>query len=179
MKSELAYDQILEFFNNTEEWENDHIENKTLKAEDLTRIVNLVTDKLNSADGRVRYIASHLILTFKFNSAKDKLIQRILDSRTKNENGTMTYALGHLNCENNLVDVFKILATQSYESKCHAYNILCEQEFEFTKNDLLEMKAILKQVELYKEENQIYDMETLEMIKDTFEGFEKFLTKNG
>ncbi len=179
MENELTYIQIKEFFNDIQAWENDIIDSKILRKADLENIVNLIIDKLNSLDGQGRYIASHLILTFKIDSAKDRLIQRILDNDTMNNNGTMTYALGHLDCRNNLVDVFKILATQSYESKCHAYNILCEQQFEFTENDIQEMKTILKWVELNKEGNQIFDLETLEMIQEAYEGFELYLRRNG
>ena len=107
-----------------------------------------------------------MILTFKIEKAKQKLIERILNKETINSNGTMTYALYHLNCKSNLVDVFKILATQSYESKMHAYAILSEQEFEFSRDDLSEINAIWNTTK-----SQELEKETFEMIEDAYSGF--------
>jgi hypothetical protein len=44
--------------------------------------------------------------------------------------------------------------------------------------DIHEMNRILNSAQRNKEENQIFDNETLEMIKDGYKGFEKYLTKN-
>ena len=111
-----------------------------------------------------------MILTFKIEKAKEKLIERILNKETFNSNGTMTYALYHLNCKSNLVDVFKILATQSYESKLHAYDLLSEQEFEFNEKDLSEISSIWNEVK-----SQELEKETFEMIQDAYNGFISYL----
>jgi hypothetical protein len=153
------------------------LDSKTLSPHTLLKSIELIISKLNSKETSIRYIASHMIIKFKIEQAKQNLIHRIKDKETLNCNGTMSYALSHLNCQNNLIDIFEILATQSYESKCHAYNILSEQEFEFTKNDIHKMKQILKTVEQDKTKNQILDDETFEMIKDGFEGFEEYLSE--
>ena len=70
-----------------------------------------------------------MIIEFKIENAKSKLIERILNPETMNYNGSMTYALGHLKCEDELVNVFRILATQSYESKIHAYQNQTKNQF--------------------------------------------------
>jgi len=99
------------------------------------------------------------------------LIKRILDSDTMNSNGTMTYALGELDCKHDLVSIFRILTTQSYESKCHAYDILSEHEFEFTPDDLNMMTRIWNGIKLEPKETQNFDTESLKMMKDVYDGF--------
>jgi HEAT repeat protein len=175
MKNELTCKEIKVLFNKHLDWDNKMIASKSLESNTGQKSIELIIDKLNSNEPSIRYIASQMIIEFKIEKAKQKLIERIKAKETLNSNGSMTYALSQLDCQNNLVDIFEILATQSYESKMHAYNILSEQEFNFTKNDIFEMKQIMKYVEESKKENQIFDNETFEMIKDGFEGFNEYL----
>jgi len=158
MKNELTYNEIESLFNHHSDWDNDLILSKNLSSVDKIESTELIISKLNSDDTSIRYIASHMILIFKLESAKQKLIERILNIDTFNSNGTMTYALQHLDCKSNLVDVFKILTTQSYESKMHAYAILSEQEFEFSEEDLNQLTTIWNQVksEQTKSQNLIF-----------------------
>ena len=166
MKTEITYKDIEEFFNHPNEWNNDLVEGRNLSLADKTKSSDYIISKLDSNETAVRYIASHMIITFKIEKAKQKLIERILNKDTINSNGTMTYALYHLNCKSNLVDVFKILATQSYESKMHAYAILSEQEFEFSKDDLSEINTIWNTTK-----SQELEKETYEIIEDAYSGF--------
>ena len=171
MKTEVIYKDIEDFFNHPNDWNNDLVEDKKLSLSDKAKSIEYIITKLNSNDTAVRYIASHMILTFKIEEAKQKLIERILNKDTYNSNGTMTYALYHLNCKSNLVDVFKILATQSYESKMHAYSILSEQEFEFSEEDLNQISLIWKKVK----SNQELEKETFDMIEDAYKGFISYM----
>ena len=174
MKRQLSYEQIKNQFS-LKDWNIDQIATCSLNPLDNDKSVKYIIDKLNSSETSTRYIASMLIIQFEINDAVEMLIKRTLDEDTLNSNGTMTFALEDLDCRNNLVQVFKILATQSYESKCHAYNILSEQEFEFSKQDISEMKQILEDVIKNKTANQIFDNETLEMVLDGYEGFKQYL----
>ena len=177
MKNELTYEEIDKLFKNDLEWRNEFVDSKELDKSDIDKSVELIIRKLDSKDTSIRYIASHMILTFKIEEAKEKLIKRILDKETFNSNGTMTYALSHLNCQNYLVNVFKILATQSYESKIHAHSIMSEQIFEFTEDDLNKMKIIWNQFEKSIKRNKELDEETIEMVKDGYEGYISYLDK--
>ena len=177
MKKELTYEEIDKLFKNDLEWKNEFIDSKTLGKSDKDRSIELIIHKLDSKKTSIRYIASHMILTFKIERAKEKLIKRILDKETFNSNGTMTYALSHLNCQNYLVNVFEILATQSYESKIHAYSIMSEQTFEFTEDDLNKMKNIWNQFEKSTKRSKDLDEETIEMVKDGYEGYVSYLDK--
>lgn len=177
MKSELTYQEITELFDNYLEWQNEFIDSQSLDSNTKQKSIDLIINKLNSKNPTIRYIASHMIIEFNIEQAKQKLIDRIRDEDTLDYNGTMTYALSHLSCQNNLKEVFGILATQGYESKCHAYNILSEQTFEFSRNDLEDMRKLLEEVEQNKTKNQIYDDETFNMVKDGYEGFKDYLTE--
>lgn len=176
MRSELTYKQIKNQFMDSE-WNSESISDCKLSSADYTASVDLIIEQLNSDETPTRYIASSMVVEFQIQKAKNTLIKRILDAETMNSNGTMTFALGHLNCKDKLVDVFRILSTQSYESKCHAYNILSEQEFEFSKDDIEELTSIWTKVNHEKEKHHIFDSETLEMIKDAYEGFRNYLDK--
>jgi hypothetical protein len=178
MKNELTYHEIEELFRKQTEWENEMIDSKSILKKDKQKSIELIIGKLNSSDTSIRYIASHMILTFKLEEAKEKLIERILNKDTFNSNGTMTYALSHLNCKNNLVEVFEILATQSYESKIHAYSIMPEQIFEFTTDDLNRMTEIWNQFVYGKQDDMALDRETIEMVKDGYEGYISYLEKD-
>ena len=178
MKNELTYEEIDKLFKNDLEWKNEFIDSKTLEKLDKDKSIELIIHKLDSKETSIRYIASHMILTFKIEKSKEKLIKRILDKDTFNSNGTMTYALSHLNCQNYLVNVFEILATQSYESKMHAYNIMSEQTFEFTEDDLNKMKNIWNQFEESTKRNKDLDEETIELVKDGYEGYVSYLNKH-
>ena len=172
MEKKQTYNEVENFFNHHKDWVNDLVEASQLNSADKNRSIDLIISKLDSNDTSIRYIASHLILTFKIEKAKNKLIERILAKETFNSNGTMTYALYHLNCKSNLADVFRILATQSYESKMHAYAILSEQEFEFSKDDLSEIKSIWN-----KTKSQELEKETFEMIADAYNGFMAYINE--
>lgn len=174
MKRKLTYEQIVSQFN-ISDWNSQLISNCKLDPKDKEESVKYIIDKLNSRESGIRYIASLMIIQFKINEAAEMLIKRILDTDTLGSNGTMAYALKELDCKNNLVHIFRILATQSFESKCHAYNILSEQEFEFTKDDICEMKQIFEHAFQNKKTNQIFDDETLQMIANVYEGFKQYL----
>ena len=176
MKKGFLFEQIKEQFSNPD-WTTDDLTICYLDPTEKNKTTRFIVDQLKSHESWVRFIASKMIIKFHIEDAVEPLIGRILDSDTKNSNGTMAFALGHLNCKNQLVKIFEILATQSFESKCHAYNLLCEQEFLFSEYDIHEMYKILKLAEQNKEKNQIHDNETMEMVKDGYEGFAKHLIK--
>lgn len=175
MNSEITIEEIRSQFLDPN-WTTELIENRELEPKKAEDIRKYIVDQLNSDEDYVRYISSLMIIQFKIESAKSKLIERILDSNTLGNNGSMTYALLHLNCEDKLVDVFRILASQTWESKNHAYTILSEQIFEFSRSDLYNLDKIWNDVLANQTKNQIYDSETLEMIENAYLGFKTYQT---
>ena len=155
MERRLSYEHVKNQFNEND-WSDKLISNSSLDPNDKDRSVKYIIEQLNSRDTSTRYIASLMIIQYEINDAAEMLIKRILDADTLNSNGTVTFALEELDCKHHLVEVFEILATQSYESKCHAYNILSAQEFIFTKDDLIQMKRILEDAIQNRTANQIF-----------------------
>lgn len=173
-KKDITYKEIESQFS-IENWSFEHIEGKNISKIEKDKIQSFIANKLESSDVRKRYIASSMITEFELQAIKSKLIKRILDKETLNDNGSMTYALGHLNCEDDLVSIFKILATQSFESKNHAYNILCQQIFQFGKEDILKLEEIWNRFRMNPKEHFALDDETIAMVKDGYEGFKSYL----
>jgi len=158
-------------------WSVESIENTKLDLKENEVIQKYIVQQLSSSKAIIRDIASFMIIEFRIQRAKQKLIERILSPDTENYNGTMTYALSHLSCKNELVKVFRILTTQSFESKMNAYAILSEQEFEFTEDDLDQMKALWETFISRPEQYFAIDEGTVEMVRDVYEGF-VFYEKN-
>lgn len=152
-------------------WSSTLIDGALLAQEDEYLIKQFIINQLSCQEPQKRYIASSMIIEFQIQEAKYKLIERILCSETENYNGSMTYALSHLNCKNELVKVFRILTTQSFESKMHAYAILSEQEFEFTEGDLNQIQQLWQYFSSDPEKHNVIDAYTVEMVRNVYEGF--------
>ena len=120
-----------------------------------------------------RNIVALALRDLKENKAIEPLLKSIFKPENKNNNGTMVYALQELNCKDKLVDIFKILFFQGYESKLLAYNILDEQTFEFSKDDLNEIQRMWKEYN----RNTDKDEETIKIVKDAYDGYIEYLNE--
>jgi hypothetical protein len=113
--------------------------------ENIDYLVGLL-DQSNSG------VRNAVALTFRdneFNDALEPLLNSINRKENKGYNGTMVYALEKLNCGLKLKELFHILFdSNSYEVQNHILTILDEQIFEFTKADLLEIKANWEKVKV-------------------------------
>src|SRR3982074_320396 len=78
----------------------------------------------------------------KDNMALEPLLTAIFKKQNHNYNGTMVFALQALDCSKKLKEIFRILFFETYEAKISAYAILCDQTFDFTKQDLIEIQKM-------------------------------------
>ena len=139
-------------------------------------IVKFLIELLESNDARIRNAASLSIRETKDSRAIQPLLKSIFKPENRDYNGTMVYALQTLDCKNQLVELFKILFYESYESKMGAYTILDKQIFEFSREDLIEIKRMCKECNDKPEKvNGFDDEETILMMKDAYEGFMEYL----
>ena len=139
-------------------------------------IVKFLIELLESNDARIRNAASLSIRETKDSRAIQPLLKSIFKPENRDYNGTMVYALQTLDCKNQLVELFKILFYESYESKMGAYTILDKQIFEFSREDLIEIKRMWKECNDKPEKvNGFDDEETILMMKDAYEGFMEYL----
>ncbi|MFK8006397.1 MAG: hypothetical protein AB8H03_08505 [Saprospiraceae bacterium] len=110
----------------------------------------------------------------------DRAIEPLLNSifRNRNFNGTMVYALGSLNCEEHLVNIFRILFYEGYEAKLGAYSILSEQSFKFSQDELLNIQKMWKECIANPTKYEGFsNKEIIMMMEDAYIGFMEYLEK--
>jgi hypothetical protein len=90
----------------------------------------------------IRNRAALALEEIKDNRALDPLLRAIFKKENHNSNGTMVFALEALDCSKHLVQIFRILLFETYESKLSAYNILKDQEFIISDEDIFEITSM-------------------------------------
>ena len=135
-------------------------------------LISLIT--LDNSDIRNR--AALALEDIKDNRALEPLLTAIFKKENHNYNGTMVFALESLDCSQKLNEIFKILFFETYESKISAFAILCDQIFDFTDKDLLEINQMWEDCKLNPEKCPGYDDdETREMMHKAVDGFMSYL----
>jgi len=72
--------------------------------------------------------------------------------------------------------IFQIRFYETYESKISAYEILSDQIFDFTKDDLLEIQNMWEDCKQHPDKCPCNDdLETREMMQDAVDGFMSYL----
>jgi len=95
---------------------------------------------LSNEQHKLKNIAAFNLKEIGDSRAVDSLFNIALNEENIGKNGSMLYALSGLDCSRKFKELFQILFYHDYEAKAHAYNILSEQEFEFSKEDLIEIR---------------------------------------
>lgn len=114
-------------------------------------VFDFLISLISNTDPKIRNNAALAIEELKIEKALEPLLESIFKEENKNYNGTLVFALSSLDCSQNLKDIFRILFSYAYEAKMSAISILDEQSFEFTKQDLLEIKAMWENCKLNPE----------------------------
>lgn len=136
----------------------------------------LFIELLESTDPQVRNSVALGIYELRLQMALEPLLTAIFKLENHDYNGTLVYALEQLDCTHKLKEVFKILFYESYEAKISAYAILDKQIFEFSRTDLLEIKAMWDDLLANPEKCYAFNEGvTKEMIKNAVEGFMNYL----
>lgn len=131
---------------------------------------------LDSEDSMVRHMASLALSELADNRAIEPLLKSIFKPENCNSNGTMVYALLTHDCKDILVDLFKILFWYNFEPCNLAYIILNEQIFEFTRDDLFEIKRMWIECSKNPEKYPGFKSERMKlMIQDAYEGYIAYL----
>jgi len=107
-----------------------------------TRKVDSLISQLNNNDPSIRNNAALQLADLGANQVVNALLDAILKVDNFGNNGTLVYALQKLDCSQKLVEVFAILFYQDYEAKLMAHQLLDQQVFEFSKEDLLTIQAM-------------------------------------
>jgi hypothetical protein len=105
-------------------------------------ITDFLISLLENENSGIRDRASLALEEIGDNKALKPLLRAIFNKQNKIHSGTMVFALESLDCSKHLKDIYKILFYFAYECKMGAMSILETQIFDFTKQDLIEIKEM-------------------------------------
>ena len=142
-------------------------------------ITLFLIELLEQKESGIRNRAALALEELKDNRAVEPLIEAIKKPENHEYNGTMVFALESLNCSDKIVEIFRILFEETYESKVSANAILEEQEFEYDKDDYDKVAKFWEHCNANKEKYPGFDdLETYEMMKENYELFEQTVKRN-
>lgn len=104
---------------------------------DRSAALDYLITLLNSTDPELRNLSALGLRDLADNGALEPLFVAIMKPENVNSRGTLVYALETLNCSAKFSEMFDLLFYGNYEVKVGAATILEDQEFEFSKVDLL------------------------------------------
>lgn len=160
----------------SEEWEfikNSLVRSVEINLEDENEFL---ISLLRLDNSNIRNKAALVLKDRKEIKALEPLLTAIFKKENHNYNGTMVYALESLDCSKKLKEIFEILFYESYEAKISAYEILCNQTFEFTKQDIIEIQQMWEDCKLHPEKYPLNkSLEVMSMIQDAVDGFISYL----
>lgn len=137
-------------------------------------IIEFLISILDSENPIFRKRAAFTLRDIKDNRAVEPLFKAIFKKENFNYNGVLVYVLSDFDCQERLVDLFRILFYQDWECKQHAYHILSNNEFLFTKEDISLVINLWKDVLMNPDKCPCFD-DTFEMIQDCVDGYSGYL----
>jgi HEAT repeat protein len=150
--------------------------------------IDYLIELLDQENSLVRNEVAMTFMDNKFNQALEPLLNSISKAENINARGTMVYALQALDCSHKLKELFEILftATKNWEVQSGVLTVLEEQEFEFTRNDLIDIKDKWERLkENWNDLNGIekgvtkkaYEIDS-DIIQDFVDGYVSYLEKS-
>jgi HEAT repeat protein len=135
-------------------------------------VLEFLISLLEVDDPSIRNRAALALEDIKDNRALDPLLRAIFKKENHNSNGTMVFALQALDCSKYLIQIFRILLFETYESKLSAYHILRDQEFCVRSTEVFEITLMWRRCKLSPGICPGYDHdETREMMEDAVQRF--------
>ncbi len=156
----------------TDDWESGFDLIDLLKGDELSLFNETLLGNLKSTNPDVRNRSALFLKETKDPKSVNKLIDAILNPVDSTNCGTIAYSLDSHNCENHLIDIFKILFYCNFECKMEARVILSEQAFNFCESDLLDIKNIWDNLRA----DSNLDKTTFDMKDDIQEDVDSFLS---
>lgn len=129
---------------------------------------------LDNSRNLTRNVAALRLKELGDNRAIEPLLRAALKTENIHFNGTLVYALSGLDCSQKLVALFDILFYHGYEAKVMALGIIDEQIFEFSKEDILEIKSKWEDIKQHPEKSPAFE-DSKKMIEDAVYGFLPYL----
>ncbi len=125
--------------------------------ESNNQIVDLLIEVLENAESDNAINATALALReISDNKAFDALLKAIEKRKSSNNISTLVYALENYNCKNHFLDIFSLFVfSNKADVMLSSYNILTEQVFEVSREDLNIAQKILNNSGLSYEDKDI------------------------
>jgi len=140
-----------------------------------TEAVDFLIPLLGLDNPGIRNSAALALSDIGDNRALDPLLSAIFKKENHNHNQTLVYALETLDCSEKLVEIFTILFYESYVGKISACNILNEQIFLFTEQDLLNIEMMWEDLKKHPEKGIPMNGETMADIQKLVDGYLSYL----
>lgn len=130
---------------------------------------------LDNSHNIIRNVAALRLKEIGDNRAIEPLLRAVLKTENINFNGTLVYALSGFDCSQKLVTLFDILFYHGYEAKVMASGVIGEQIFEFSREDILEIKSKWEDIKQHPEKCPALE-DSKKMIEDAVDGFLPYLS---
>jgi hypothetical protein len=131
---------------------------------------------LKNNNPSIRNRAALALSDIGHNRAVKPLFEAIFKKENFNYNGTLVFSLESLDCSNHLKDLFKIIFYHTYEAKMSAMSIIRTQSFDFTTEDLLEIKLMWSDCITNPEKCPDFDNEQVRSeMQESVDGFIEYL----
>lgn len=141
-------------------------------------ISDLFISLLKSENPAVRNIAALCLADMKEQRALEPILKAIFLKESFDANGTLAYALQFLDCSKRIKEVFRILFYCDYEPKLSASDILSEQIFEFSQQDIYEIFEMWEDCKRNPQKCPYYNnLEVRAMMENAVEGFRVYLAQ--
>ena len=176
-----SIEEEVEFLKNVVITENenvgDAVERLAWIGDDVALEFFLYLITLDNTRSDKRHLGTIGLRCLRDNRAVDPLFAAALKKENINYNGSLVYALTELDCSHKLRELFEILFYHGYEAQVHAYNILCDQTFEFSRQDIIDVKKEWQDLPLHPEKYPRYN-DSKNMIDDAVSWYLTDLEEN-
>ena len=160
----------------SDDWETRMAASDFLSENGTPEVKGFLISLLSSSEQLTRDAAALAIREIGDNNAINPLLTAIFKKENIHNNGTLVYALQTLDCSKKLKELFEILFYHDYEAQVMADMILDKQEFEFTKQDILDIEAEWEGIKIHSEKCPNYG-DSKETIQSSIDGFLTYLER--
>ncbi len=186
MTTEQEIEKLKTTLFSAEEWDERKASSNRLFEIGGNENIDYLVGLLDQENSLVRNVVAMTFMDNKFNQALEPLLTSINKPENRDARGTMVYALQDLDCSQRLKQLFDILftATKNWEVQSGILTVLEEQEFEFSEDDLLDVKAKWEQIKddwnelnnINKDQLREYEIDK-DLIQNFVDGYVSYLEK--
>lgn len=114
--------------------------------------IDVLTHLLTNRDGQIRNAAALALREIGSNSAVLPLLEAIQLPENHNNRSTLVYALEALDCGRHFIEIFELALASKIDVQASALNILDEQTFSYSLDEIAKASAMLEAADKEKVE---------------------------